>query len=322
MTTLMVLVVLMVGTGQSPSDLPSDLEHLKALVKDEASLLDAVRTYDQEQTATAEAEMEQAGELARSGDGEAAKAKHEQAAQRFQSIRKAYEFLESHYNKNARAKTYYGELLYDRFGEEAGALKEWQLAIALDPEFSTPYNDLGIHYCHVGQYKQGLNYYDKALSLDPKNPDYLFNMVQTYLLNPGPVGDSRGWDKARVYKEAMKLSKKSAQLAPDDYELVVDYAVNFYAAENFGVEANWREAAAAWREARAVARDDVERFYCWLNEGRVEKNRGDTAKARACVEQALKLNPGSEVAQHLIRELSRMEKNQEKNRGRSRQRRP
>ncbi|MEA3366315.1 MAG: hypothetical protein U9Q79_11810, partial [Candidatus Hydrogenedentes bacterium] len=106
----------------------------------------------------------------------------------------------------------------------------------------------------------------------------------------------------KVYRRAMKMSKKAAELS-NEYELIEDYAVNFFAAEHFQLEADWGDAARAWQWAREEARTDVEEFYTWLNEARVWIEDGKEAKARTCLEEALKLRPESEVAANLLSKL-------------------
>lgn len=285
------------------AELPPELQHLEALKSDQTAVVDAVRAFDKAEISAAGNEAELAAELAKQGEKDEAAEKKKSAAARVAKVRAAYEWVLEQYPKNARARNYYGELLYDRYGDEAGALKEWNLAISLDADFSPPHNNLGIHYCHVGQYRLGLSEYEQALELDSGHPDYLFNLTQAYLLYFPQVQEIKGWTKTKVYKEAMKLSKKAKKAGPDDYELAQDYANNFYAAESFGARPNWRRAASAWEDARELARNDVERFFTWLNEGRVWKKEGNKDKAIECLNEAVKLRPDEPVPQKLLAEL-------------------
>ena len=181
------------AAGETPAGLPEELAQLNAFVQEEKALVDAMRAFDKQQTALAEAEMKEAEALAKKGDKDTANAKQKKAEHRFHLIRKGYEFVLHQYHNDARAQTYYGELLYDRFGEFPGALQAWELAIALDSKLSAPRNDLGIHYCHVGDYARGLRFHDEAIKLEPNNADYLYNVVQTYLVNFPAVQKIRKW---------------------------------------------------------------------------------------------------------------------------------
>jgi len=301
MGVLLILGVFCAGlSGERPADWPEELAGLREVVTDEARAVEALRAYQVQQQRLAAWDLQLAEQHKRAGEADLEAAKKEQAARRLKCVRQAYEFVLQRYPNNARMHNYYGEVLYDRFGEQAGAVRAWKLASALDPALSAPYNNLAIHYVHAGDYALGLSNYDKALELDPENPDYLYNVVQMYLVNFPQVGRLREWAKERVYREAMKLSAKAARLAPEDFELAQDYAVNFFAAENFGVEADWRKAATAWQQARPLGRNDVEVFFTWLNEARVWIRAGHADKALPCLHEALAIRPESSLAKQLL----------------------
>ena len=121
----------------------------------------------------------------------------------------AYEYGLQYFDKNARLHNFYGELLYDRVGEETLALKEWKLAHSYDTQWGAPSNNLGLHYCHVGEFRWGLAYFDDALRVEPNNPDYLFNLTQIYLTYDGDVSRETGISKTAIYEKAMKTVPKS-----------------------------------------------------------------------------------------------------------------
>tara|TARA_R110001592_G_scaffold173302_1_gene411938 strand:+ start:279 stop:1259 length:981 start_codon:yes stop_codon:yes gene_type:complete len=208
-----------------------------------------------------------------------------------------------HYAENARVRNFRGNVFYDNLGRQDDAVKEWHMATAIDSDFAEPFNNLGMYYFHCGRYPLGFQNMDKALELEPDNADFNFNLAQNYLIYGPQIEKHRGWNSKRVYKEAMKLSKRAIKTAPDDYQLLEDYAVNFMAAENFGVKADWKDAAQAWQAAREHAPDNVKTFFTWLNEGRMWKNMGKKKEALACFEEALKIMPHSDVVRRLINEL-------------------
>jgi tetratricopeptide (TPR) repeat protein len=208
-----------------------------------------------------------------------------------------------HYAESARVRNFRGNLFYDNLNRRHEAAKEWHMAVSLDSKFSEPYNNLGMHYFHNGNYALGFQNMDKALDLEPGNPDFCFNMAQNYLLFRKEVEKKRGWSNKRVYKEAMKLSKRAVKSAPEDYQLLEDYAVNFLAAEGFGLKTDWKDAARAWKAAREHAPNKVKLFYTWLNEGRAWKQLDRDKDARRCFESALEILPGNEVAQRLLNGL-------------------
>lgn len=295
---LAVLLSLGAGATAAFAQLPPELVHLEPLAGDEAGLLDAVRGFDRLQCELADWDMDLAEELARSGDQDLAAEKMEEAKKRLALVEQAYTFALKRYPDNGRALTYYGELIYDYQGDHTKAIMMWKKAAALHPDLSEVFNNLGIHYSHTGDLTRGLVCFDKALELDPDNPDYLYNLCQIYLTQFPDVAKQRQWSLKKVYRTAMKMSKKAAELG-QDYELIQDYAVNFFAAENFQLKADWREAARAWQWARQNARTTDEEFFTWLNEARVWIADGNKTKALACLDAALTIRPDSEVAANL-----------------------
>jgi len=278
---------------------PPELDFLNKLPEEEEALVNGVRQYQVLQQSMAEWDVE----IAKESSKEDAKDQLDRARQRYVLVEKAYTILLGHYPKNARAQNYYGEFLYDCKGDQMGALKAWKLSIADDAKLSLPHNNLGIHYCHTGDYKMGLQYLKKAIDLDPQNPDYKYNLAQIYLINWPAVQEELKWDKKKVFHEAMKLSKRATELKPEDYELLEDYAVNFFAADSFDVQPDWDEAAKAWQLARAKARRNDQVFFTWLNEARTRIRKPDYAQALVCLNEALKLEPNSDVAQKLKGEV-------------------
>lgn len=278
------------------------LAPLKAITGDEQKFVDQMWTVGQAELDRIKTLQYQI-ENRKLNSADMAKAIRE-IPQHVANLKALSEYSMQRYGHNARVRNFRGTVLYDALGKETEGVKEWLVAVSLDKNYSDPYNNLGMYYFHVGRYTLGFQNMDRALKLEPKNPDYCFNMAQSYLIFRQQTAKARGWSLKKVYKEAMKLSKKAAELAPDDFQILQDYAVNFLAAENFGVKANWHKAAEAWQAARSHAPGKEERFYTWLNEGRVWRYDGDKKNALRCLKEALALRPNSEVTQRLIDKTS------------------
>lgn len=308
---LLSLLVLIAPAGFSQEEAPQaeaapeageaapseDVKSLEAFLDSEEQAVDALRTFDLAHTALADSAREK---LAEAASEEEANQLTDEIKRRYGLVRAAYELGLDRYPNSARLQNFYGETLYDKFGEQDTALRAWHKAIGLNAKLSNPYNNIGLHNFHTGQYASGLEYMDQALKLDPKHPDYLYNMVQLYLIHGPQVAELRKWKPEKVYREAMKMSKEIVKVQPGDYHLTQDYAVNFFKAEDFGVEADWKEAARAWQEARKlVDRQDL-LFFTWLNEARVWLFAKEFAKAKECAQEALKILPESAPAQTIL----------------------
>jgi tetratricopeptide (TPR) repeat protein len=219
---------------------------------------------------------------------------------RIDVLEKQWHWILERYPRDARANNYYGELLYDYGGDGQKGFQHWLTAVGLDENCAPAHNNLAIHYFHSGNYAEGLSHLQRALKLEEDNPDFLYNMAQMYLIHFDQLEGMLKTPRDRLYQEAMKMSKKAADLAPDDFDIAQDYAVNFYAAENFGLDANWRDAALAWERTVPLARTEDERFYSLLNVGRAWIRAAQPQNAVKPLEDAVALNRGSDVAKNLL----------------------
>ncbi|HEY6251243.1 MAG TPA: tetratricopeptide repeat protein [Candidatus Angelobacter sp.] len=84
---------------------------------------------------------------------------------------------------------YYSALLMSRGGSFANRenlpalIKELETAISLDPNFADPYSLLGFALAYNGDPAKGLEAMQKAVSLNPGNEIYRFNLAQIYMVN-------------------------------------------------------------------------------------------------------------------------------------------
>jgi tetratricopeptide (TPR) repeat protein len=108
----------------------------------------------------------------------------EQAGRYFQQAAEA--------NSNDPRVHYYAALLLSRarvLGDVKKIpimTKELETAIALDPNYADAYSLLSFAYAYAGEAAKGLQTMRKALSLNPGNETYIFNLAQMYLNNRNP----------------------------------------------------------------------------------------------------------------------------------------
>lgn len=296
---IFVALLCLASVGIAAADTPDPLAWMQPVWEDEAALTKGLRDFYKTQRAEMEQEylvMKRHAEAGREAEAEAVSGR---LTERMATIRDGYERALGKYPHAARLHNDFGEYLYDMEGKEAEALRHWHLALSYDDGLAVVHNNMGIHLFHAGRYEEGLRHLDRALKLDRDQPDFLFNMAQMYFIHSPQVMKLRGWKEKKLYKEAMKLSRRAAEEDPTDYELTKDYAVNFFAAERYGEKADWEEAAAAWQAARACAEKPIDVFHTWLNEGRAWVSAGKYDKALPCLEEALKITPDSRAAKEL-----------------------
>ena len=304
MIPFVVATMVMIGGA----DLPSEYAWLDSLMGDETRFVEALRTAHKVELARLRMDKSLAEMLTRSGDEKAAADTRARAQARLQTLRNAYETALARFSGNARVHGYFGELLYDGFGDSAGAIAEWNKALSLDSGYAAVHGNLGVHLCGSGQLPLGLQHLDRAIELESDNAVHYFNLAQVYLNAGARAAEARGWEKAKLYKEMLKLSKRAAQLAPNDFELLQDFALMPFAAEKFGAKPDWESSAAAWARARPFARGLNEWFFTRLNEARAWSLAGKNEIARRCLTEGLRFHPGTRASQALMEELKEEDK--------------
>ena len=281
------------------AELPDELQHLET-IKDEPAAVDAMRNFHTLQEGLIRWDSELAAQYVDSGERSLAETKAEDVRRRVRAVGSGWQYLLARYPSNPRVNNYYGEYLYDHTRDQAAAVQHWQRAVDLDPAFAPGFNNLGVHYLHNGNVRLGLQYLNTAVELDPNHPDYLFNITQAYLNYRRHVNRLYAINEKKVYEQAMDFSRRAAEYAPNDLQIVQDYAVNFYAAENFGLTADWKAAAQAWDDVLAIAVKTTDRYYAILNKARVMIRMRNWSEAIALLEQSLEMEPDSEVAASLL----------------------
>ena len=287
--------VMILGAATLPGEATflEDLSGLRALAHDAEKMVKAARAFDLRQQALAQWDRQLADEYRDAGNMDLAEAKIRESRRRLDAVKAAYDEVIATHPNNAAACNYFGELLYDVYDDPIGAMRHWKQAAVMGRHLAAPLNNMGLYYCHTGNAKQGVVYLEEAVKLEPKNPDFLFNLTQIYLNWRRILEQREGWKPEKVYREAMKLSARAVKYAPDDFDILQDYAVNFFGGKNFGVEVDWGEAARAWQQARPRARNKNERFYTWLNEARAWREAGNRGRALECLDAAEKIRPDS-----------------------------
>ncbi len=105
----------------------------------------------------------------------------------------------------AEAYTFLG-WTYSFMGRLDEAIEECQRAIATDPDFGNPYNDIGAYLIEKGEYDEAIPWFERAMQAKRyENPAFPH-------LNLGRVYERKGqWDQAvDAYKRALTLNPNYA----------------------------------------------------------------------------------------------------------------
>ncbi len=172
---------------------------------------------------------------------------------------------------------YYNNVAVDRLqeGRMDAALKDMDVALALDPRYATLWSNAGVIALHNGDAATAERNYGTALALDPTDASALFNMVQLMHIR----GDRREVE----YRQ--RLSRVEQRDPLQQFLQALDY-------ERAG---NFPRAIASARRAIQL-KPDEHRFYAAL--ARMYQRVGDFTRARSALASAQSLSEGKTQAMY------------------------
>jgi tetratricopeptide (TPR) repeat protein len=305
LSTLCVMTLAISAVAQKP--LPRTLQHLKSVAQDEEALVKSARLYHRQQIELNDWDYNTAS-IYRDEDVAKVIGMYEgRIRTRTESVKTMWEYVLSIYPKNAMAMNYMGEYWYDMGNNKHAGVRFWKEALMINDELALAHNNIGLHYSHFGEPKRGYLSHKRALEIEPKKPDFLYNMAQFYMTQFHILEKETKKSSSELYKAAMEFSKDAAEADPEEYVYQMDYATNFYAAQNFGVSADWVKAALAWRKAHDIAPGKLESFFTRLNEGRCWIFAGRKTEAMTALAAARELNGNSKVIETLVERAQAIE---------------
>ena len=200
-------------------------------------------------------------------------------------------------NSQDEARDYFeqGKELY-RKDRDREAVKAFQKAISLNPDFAEAYYRLGLALAVSGQkkeaeeaYQKAVEAYEKLIEQNPEDADAHFNMGQAY----GKLGQ---------YDDAIKAYKKAVKLKPDSgdmfYELgVAQSKVAHYAEAVAALEKATELDPDNYRAVEALdkAKDDHKRFQAILKRQEELLRRQEAAMKQQEEEDAASASPSPTV---------------------------
>jgi tetratricopeptide (TPR) repeat protein len=106
-------------------------------------------------------------------------------------------------------------------GEYAEALENYQEALKLeddDNDRSYILYNMGLIYASNGELDQALNYYDRAIDLNPRMPQALNNIAVIYHHKGDKAKEGGNQEEAEAfYDKAAEYWKQAIRLAPNNY---------------------------------------------------------------------------------------------------------
>jgi tetratricopeptide (TPR) repeat protein/predicted Ser/Thr protein kinase len=161
--------------------------------------------------------------------------------------------------------------MYLQEGKYQASIPYFQRALQIEPYFTT-YTNLGTSYFLLKQYSQAVEMFEKAVAMNPNNPDVILNLADAYR----GLGEK---DKARTaYQRTITTGFKELETNPQDADVMTDIALAY---ANNG---NATQAFSFIRQARGIDKGNVNYVYA---EAEVDAISGHTSEALDCLRQAL-----------------------------------
>ena len=281
----------------------SELDVLKDSLGNQEIFENKIHTFDKMHMAIAKGLYVKAKSFEKEKKVSEAYQAAEEAQRHIDLVQQAYEMGLNVFSNSAVLHNFYGEFVYDFLGNPHEAATHWKQALQLDNSCARAHCNFGMYALHNGMYATGFESLETALRLEPDNPNFLYNMVQVYFAHSLYLMQSHHYTREKIYKDAMEMSKRAARFLPEDFQVLRDYALNFFLGEEYGVKVKWKDAVQAWQDARSRARTKAEIFNTWLNEARVHKQNGDSKKSIECLNKAQAIWPESPVVKQLIEDF-------------------
>lgn len=224
--------------------------------------------------------------LADQGAGMAPTALRARIAGRFEPVEQGYrDFLKEH-PEHIRARVALGSFLNDQ-GREEEAVSEWEKARELAPNNPASWNNLANHFAHRGPVLKAMEFYERAIKLNPAEPVYRRNLASVVFLFRT---DAREYyhlpDDQAVLWRSLEMYRDARRLEPEDCALASEVAQVYYFLKPRDPEAPEAErkltdeSLKAWHEALALAGSDLVKEGVEIHMTRVCLNAGRLNEAR------------------------------------------
>lgn len=159
--------------------------------------------------------------------------------------------------------------------EASGHLQE---AIRIHPTYKNAYLLLGNCYNYLKQYEQSIQYFQKALELDPGYQDAITNLGITYRAAGKYYGQERN-----DLNRAIQYLNQANTMQPRDYETLRLLGVAY------GLGGQNNRAIEYFTQAKNIAPNNAK---IWFDLGNAYNHAGDEANAQKHFQKAQELDPG------------------------------
>ena len=239
---------------------------------------------DDDAVAEIEKWSDAAGAEAAKGNNQAQLSLTARVRNRLEGVKRDYEDFIARHSDYVRARLAYGSFLHQA-GEPEQALAQWEKASQLAPNNPAVWNNLADYY-EESNVKKALEYYSKAIALDPTQSLYYHNLAVAVYMFRTDAEDYFKLSEQEVFDKALSLYQKAMKLDPDNFILATDYAECYYGIRPYRLE----EGLAAWNQCLRIAHDEVEREGVYLHLARMHLAMNHFVESQHALDQVTNNN--------------------------------
>ena len=188
--------------------------------------------------------------------------------ERYEGIRHRYDDFIFHNTNNAKVHLAYGSFLGE-IGDSEAMASEWEKAREIDPKDPASWNNLAGYYAHEGPIEKAFPYFEKAIELNPREPEYLHSLGTVVFLYRKDAATYYHTNEQGVFNKAFQLYHAAMTLRPNDFKLAADVAQSWYGVKAEPADSDEEKKKAqdrivtnamqAWTNAYILAADDEDR---------------------------------------------------------------
>lgn len=195
------------------------------------------------------------------------------------SLTTAYRaYLEDHPD-DVEALILYGKLLR-RIDNKEAAFDAFLKADAIDPEIAVVKQQIGTHLAEQGKGKAAFPFYLAAVELEPQTPDYHFALGQLLHEFRQQFLDDGIFTRDALEREMLKAFKRTAELAPDDFNAQMRLGEAYYDLTS----PDWKAALLHWNRLSSKAENTLQAEILNLHRAKVMGKLGRKAEAKTLLE--------------------------------------
>ncbi|HLP08896.1 MAG TPA: tetratricopeptide repeat protein [Opitutaceae bacterium] len=172
-------------------------------------------------------------------------------------------------------------------------------ADAIEPNLAVVKNQLANHHAEEGEYDQAAKLYEAAITLEPKEPLYHYQLGMLLYEYREFFVDAKTYARNDLLVRSAAEFRQAAELAPDNMAYGYRHAESFYDLPS----PNWDEAIAAWKTLGQRAKPGVELQTIQLHQANILATLGRADEARALLDQITE-EPLQPNKQKLIEQLA------------------